>query len=141
MKLDERVHHVLVSEETLQVHLVDGRTISVPLAWYPRLLHAGAEQRANWHLLAPGDTISWPELDEIIGTEELLWKGPANHEKNKELEQAIRQMAEDEMYEAEALEWAEATIGDVGSLSEEAYEVDDPYWADVEFSTRPWQTS
>ena len=51
---------VTVTEDTLTVELSDGRTISVPLAWYPRLVHATEEERGNWRLIAGGQGIHWP---------------------------------------------------------------------------------
>jgi hypothetical protein len=56
----------------LIVDLVDGRTLSAPLEWYPRLLHATPAERANWQLLGDGYAVEWPELDEHIGIEGLL---------------------------------------------------------------------
>ena len=61
---------VRVTEDLLTVDLDDGRTISVPLAWYPRLLHGTLRERANWEILGPG--IHWPELDEDISVAGLL---------------------------------------------------------------------
>ena len=63
---------VRVSDEELTVRLADGRTISVPLEWYPRLHKATAAQRANWSLIGEGDGIHWPEIDEDISTIGLL---------------------------------------------------------------------
>jgi hypothetical protein len=54
------------------VELADGRLLSIPLAWYPRLAHATAQELANWHFLGDGYAIEWPELDEHIGIEGLL---------------------------------------------------------------------
>ncbi|MGQ9586208.1 MAG: DUF2442 domain-containing protein [Anaerolineae bacterium] len=73
----ERVKDVRFTEDTLVVDLFDGRTISVPLAWYPRLLHATAEQRANWETCGGGYGIHWPEIDEDLSTEGLLRGAPA----------------------------------------------------------------
>jgi hypothetical protein len=64
-------------EETLRVTLVDGRSISVPLAWYPRLLHATPEQRNNWEICGGGFGIHWPEIDEDLSAEGLLRGRPA----------------------------------------------------------------
>ena len=64
--------HVTVSEDTLSVDLSDGRTISVPLAWYPRLLHGSARQRGKWRLIGRGQGIHWEDLDEDISVEGLL---------------------------------------------------------------------
>lgn len=74
---DERVKDVTFTEETLSVDLMDGRTIEVPLAWYPRLLHASARQREKWEPCAGGYGIHWPEIDEDLSTEGLLRGSPA----------------------------------------------------------------
>ena len=63
---------VTVSTDQLTIDLVDGRTLSVPLAWYPRLVHAAPEERQNVHLLGEGYALEWPDLDEHIGVEGLL---------------------------------------------------------------------
>ena len=74
---DERVKDLRFTEETLSVDLMDGRTITVPLAWYPRLLHATAKQRENWEPCAGGYGVHWPEIDEDLSTEGLLRGAPA----------------------------------------------------------------
>src|SRR3954467_12150112 len=61
-----------VTEDTLHVDLSDGRTISVPLAWYPRLLHATPEERREWRLIAKGRGIHWEAIDEDLSVEGLL---------------------------------------------------------------------
>jgi hypothetical protein len=63
---------VTVTEDTLRVDLSDGRTISVPLGWYPRLKHATAEERRKWHLIAQGRGIHWESIDEDISVEGLI---------------------------------------------------------------------
>lgn len=63
---------VRVSQDSLHVDLADGRTISVPLGWYPRLLHATADERKNWRLIGMGRGIHWQALDEDISVEGLL---------------------------------------------------------------------
>jgi hypothetical protein len=63
---------VRFSDDKIILDLADGRTLSVPLEWYPRLLHATPEERANWRLLGDGYAIEWPDLDEHIGAEGLL---------------------------------------------------------------------
>ena len=73
----ERVKDVRLSEDTISVDLADGRTITVPLAWYPRLLHATPAQRANWQTCAGGYGIHWPDIDEDLSTEGLLRGAPA----------------------------------------------------------------
>ena len=76
-KPGQRVTDVRFDEDTLSVDLLDGRTISVPLAWYPRLLHATAAQRANWQKSGGGYGIHWPDIDEDLSTEGLLRGAPA----------------------------------------------------------------
>jgi hypothetical protein len=63
---------VTASDEALIVDLADGRTITVPLAWFPRLAHGTAAERANWRLIGGGVGIHWPDLDEDISVESLL---------------------------------------------------------------------
>lgn len=63
---------VEVTEDALTVELSDGRTISVPLAWYPRLCHATAKERASWQLIGKGEGIHWEKLDEDISVEGIL---------------------------------------------------------------------
>ena len=77
IKPGERVKDVHFTEDTLSVDLIDGRTITVPLAWYPRLLHASPEQRINWKICGGGYGIHWPEIDEDLSTEGLLRGSPA----------------------------------------------------------------
>ena len=73
----ERVRDVRFTEDVLIVDLLDGRTISVPLAWYPRLMSATPEQRANWRLAGGGFGIHWPDVDEDLSTEGLLRGAPS----------------------------------------------------------------
>ena len=61
-----------VSESSLQVTLADGREVSAPLAWFPRLLNAPQDQRRNWRLIGGGVGIHWPDIDEDISVESLL---------------------------------------------------------------------
>lgn len=63
---------VAVSDDTLTVDLDDGRTISVPIGWYPRLALATAPERGNWRIVGAGYAIHWPDLDEDIGVEGLV---------------------------------------------------------------------
>jgi len=67
-----RASEVSTSNDELIVHLVDGRTIIVPLAWYPRLLNATAEQRIEYRLLEDGEYIRWPQVDEDLSVAGLL---------------------------------------------------------------------
>jgi hypothetical protein len=77
LRADERVANVAFSADSLSVSLMDGRTISVPLAWYPKLLHATEEQRKKWEIAGAGYGIHWPDLDEDVSTEGLLRGAPA----------------------------------------------------------------
>jgi hypothetical protein len=74
---DERVRDVRCDADNLIVKLMDGRTISAPLVWYPRLANATPEQRARWEKCAGGFGIHWPDLDEDLSTEGLLRGLPA----------------------------------------------------------------
>ena len=69
---EAKAQSVTVTDDTLTVDLVDGRTISVPLAWYPRLLHGTSEERNNWRFIGEREGIHWPNLDEDISVENLL---------------------------------------------------------------------
>jgi len=77
MNPGEKAVNVEVSEDELKVELLDGRTITVPLAWYPRLLHATPPQRANWKIAGAGFGIHWPDIDEDLSVEGLLRGAPA----------------------------------------------------------------
>ena len=61
-----------ITDDTLAAELSDGRTISVPLSWYPRLVHATPEERNNWELIGTGEGIHWPDLDEDLSVEGFL---------------------------------------------------------------------
>ena len=69
--------NVTITEDTLTVELIDGRAISVPLAWFPRLLHASQEERSQWRLIGKGQGIHWESLDEDISVEGLLVGRPS----------------------------------------------------------------
>jgi hypothetical protein len=77
LSADERVRSVRSDDDTLSVDLMDGRTITVPLAWYPRLLNATQAQRDHWEPSGGGYGIHWPEIDEDLSTEGLLRGAPA----------------------------------------------------------------
>ena len=76
-KPGEKVKDVRFTDDLLIVDLIDGRTISVPVAWYPRLLHSTPEQRNNWQIAGGGFGIHWPDVDEDLSTEGLLRGAPA----------------------------------------------------------------
>jgi hypothetical protein len=68
---------VTVTDDALVIDLIDGRTISAPLAWYPRLLHGNPAERDNWRLVGQGEGIHWPDLDEDISVENVLLGKPS----------------------------------------------------------------
>lgn len=72
-----KAENVVVTKDTLTVDLSDGRTISVPLAWFPRLSHATAKERKNWRIIGRGHGIHWEDLDEDISVENLLSGNPS----------------------------------------------------------------
>ena len=69
--------NVTVTDDSLTVDLMDGRTITAPLAWYPRLLHGTPQERNNWRLIGNGGGIHWPDLDEDLSVEGLLLGRPS----------------------------------------------------------------
>ena len=77
LKAGERVRGVRITEDELSVDLMDGRTITAPLVWYPRLLHATPEQRTHWEISGGGFGIYWPDVDEDLSTIGLLRGAPA----------------------------------------------------------------
>lgn len=74
---DERVKEVSFTDDRMSVDLMDGRTITVPLAWYPRLFNAKSEERLQWQPCGAGYGIHWPSLDEDLSVEGLLRGAPA----------------------------------------------------------------
>ena len=81
---------VSVTNDALIVDLADGRTVSVPLAWYPRLLHGSAAERQNWRLIGSGEGLHWPDLDEDISVENMLL-GKASGESQSSLKRWLEQ--------------------------------------------------
>ena len=77
LRAGEAVRNVHFSDDTLSVDLVDGRTITVPLVWHPRLLQATPAQRVNWEVVGAGYGVHWPDVDEDLSTEGLLRGSPA----------------------------------------------------------------
>jgi len=69
---EARARNVIVSDDALTVDLVDGRTIIVPLVWYPRLWHGTPEERGNLEIIGDGSIIHWPDLDEDLSVSGLL---------------------------------------------------------------------
>lgn len=64
--------NITVSDDTLTLDLADGRTISIPLAWYPRLLHGTTDERRHWEWIGDNEGIHWPDLDEDISVEGII---------------------------------------------------------------------
>lgn len=85
LEIEPMALEVRVTDEKLIVDLADGRSIMVPLEWYPRLMHGTTKERQNWQILGEGYAIEWPELDEHIGIEGLL-AGRRSSESKKSLE-------------------------------------------------------
>lgn len=80
---------VAVTDDELIAELADGRKISIPLAWYPRLLHGTAQERSNWRLIGHGEGIHWPDLDEDISADNLVF-GQASGESQSSLHKWLR---------------------------------------------------
>lgn len=81
---------VSVTEDTLTIELSDGRSLSVPLAWYPRLVHGTAEERSDWRMIGGGVGIHWPALDEDLSVEDLL-AGRASEESQRSFKRWLSQ--------------------------------------------------
>ena len=78
VKLDfAKAVDVSVTDDTLTVELIDGRTISVPIEWYPRLVHGTLEELKNWRIIGRGEGIHWKDLDEDISVEGLIIGNPS----------------------------------------------------------------
>lgn len=75
--VEAKPQKMLVTDDTLAIELSDGRDISVPLAWFPRLLHGTPEERSNWRYIGEKEGIHWPDLDEDISVENLLMGKPS----------------------------------------------------------------
>jgi hypothetical protein len=87
---DLAIQDIAISDDALTVDLSDGRTLSVPLAWYPRLWHGTAAERNHWRLIGKGVGVHWPDLDEDISVEGLILGKPSN-ESQKSLQQWLAQ--------------------------------------------------
>jgi len=72
-----QAQNVVVTDDALTVDLSDGRTISVPLAWYPRLLHSTPNERNNWRFIGRNDGIHWPDIDEDISIKNIIVGKPS----------------------------------------------------------------
>jgi hypothetical protein len=77
VRADERIKNVSFTDDAFTVELMDGRSITTPLAWFPRLLHASPAQRSHWELSGAGYGMHWPDVDEDLSIEGLLRGAPA----------------------------------------------------------------
>jgi hypothetical protein len=77
LRAEAKAQDLRITDDTLAVDLTDGRTISVPLAWYPRLMHGSNAERNNWRFIGDREGIHWPDLDEDISIENLLMGRPS----------------------------------------------------------------
>lgn len=85
LETDPLATQIEVTDEKLIVNLIDGRSLIIPLSWYPRLLYATKKERENWEILGDGYAIAWDDLDEHIGIESLL-AGKSSGESDRSFE-------------------------------------------------------
>jgi hypothetical protein len=83
---------ISVTDDTLLIELADGRSVSAPLAWYPRLMHGTQQERANHRLIGSGEGIHWPDLDEDISVEGVL-AGRASRESQRSFQKWMESRA------------------------------------------------
>ena len=76
------LQNVSLTDDTLVIDLADGRTVSVPIARYPRLLHSTPEERSNWRLIGKGEGIHWPDVDEDVSVANVLLGKPSGESKS-----------------------------------------------------------
>ena len=89
VSVESRIDHVDVNDETITAHLVDGRVISVALAWSWRLSDATPAQRANWELIGDGHGVHWPDIDEDLSAEGMLNGVPARRSGTAKLRRSV----------------------------------------------------
>jgi hypothetical protein len=85
-----KIQAIEITGDTLSVDLADGRTISVPLAWYPRLVHGSVEERQDWRLIGNGEGIHWCQLDEDISVKNIIL-GQSSGESQKSFQRWLNQ--------------------------------------------------
>ena len=90
LTIEAKALDVQLTDDCLSVDLSDGRTISVPLAWYPRLMHGTNAERTNWRFIGDNEGIHWPDLDEDISVENLLL-GKASGESQRSFKNWLEQ--------------------------------------------------
>lgn len=83
---------VRITKDDLTVYLADGRTISAPIAWYPRLAHGAPSERKHWELIGDGEGVHWPDLDEDISVAGLL-SGRASGESQRSFKRWLESRA------------------------------------------------
>lgn len=89
VRIDIRIKDIKVDEDTITAHLMDGRTISVPLVWSWRLAEATPAQRANYEMIGDGHGVHWPDIDEDISAEGMLYGTPAPRPKRQRITGAV----------------------------------------------------
>ena len=87
VRVEVRIKDIEVSEDTITASLTDGRTISVPLVWSWRLAEATPEERANYEIMGDGHGVHWPDIDEDISAEGMLYGIPAPRPKSQQVKQ------------------------------------------------------
>ena len=110
---DAKVTQVAVTDDALTAELADGRTISGPLTWYPRLVHATLAERNNWRLIGDGEGIHWADLDEDISVNNLMTGQPSG-ESRRSFERWLKAKKEGRgltLYELRQAEQDDAAAG------------------------------
>ncbi|MBN1997005.1 DUF2442 domain-containing protein [candidate division KSB1 bacterium] len=77
LEMDSKINNASFTDDSLIIDLSDGRTITVPIAWYPRLLYGSLKERQNWRLIGNGEGIFWPDLDEEVSVENIIAGKPS----------------------------------------------------------------
>ncbi len=88
VRIEVRIKNIEVTDDTITAHLTDGRTISVPLVWSWRLAEATPIQRTNYEIIGDGHGVHWPDIDEDISAEGMLYGTPAPRPQSQQLKQA-----------------------------------------------------
>jgi len=91
-----KAQNIEVTDDTLTLDLTDGRSISAPLAWYPRLLHGNSEELSHWEFIGDGEGIHWPELDEDLSVEGIVL-GRRSGESQRSFQRWLDERAKNQM--------------------------------------------